>query len=254
MRQYHVQLDEGEIGEYVLLPGDPARSELIAQHFDAARHVMSNREYTTWTGTLDGVAVSVCSTGIGGPSTAIGAEELIKVGARTLIRVGSCGALQPSLRFGDLVVVQAAVRDDGTSHQYTPSSYPAVATFDVVCALRDAAVAASRPHHVGVVSSKDAFYAELEGERMPLAEELRRNVEALRRAGCLAAEMECATLFTVAAIRGVRAGGVVGVVNEAAGGEGSMPDVHALPMDATIATAVDALRLLIARDRSMAAV
>ncbi len=248
MRQYHVQLDEGDIGRYVLLPGDPGRSERIAARFDDPRHVMTNREYTTWTGTLDGVAVSVCSTGIGGPSTAIALEELCNVGATTLIRVGTCGGLQPELLYGDLVVCQAAIRDDGTSHQYAPASFPAVATLDVTIALRDAAVAAGRRHHVGIVSSKDSLYSELEMERMPVEAQLRANWEAGVKFGCLAAEMECATLYIAGQVRRIRTGGVVGVVN-VAGGTGTMPeDVKTLPIDTTIDTAVDALRLLIARD------
>ena len=248
MRQYHVQLDEGDIGTYVLLPGDPGRSEKIASRFDNPRHVMSNREFTTYTGTLDGVTVSVCSTGIGGPSTAIALEELCNVGATTLIRVGTSGALQPELRYGDLVIAQAAIRDDGASHQYAPAAFPAIGDLDVVLALRDAAVTAGRRHHVGIVSSKDSLYSELEMDRMPVAAQLKANWEAGVRYGCLAAEMECATLFVAGQVRRVRTGGVVGVVNTA-GAEAEMPDdVKALPIDTTIDTAVDALRLLIARD------
>ncbi len=250
MRQYHLQLDAGDIGTYVLLPGDPGRSEKIAERFDSPRHVMSNREYTTFTGELDGVLVSVCSTGIGGPSAAIALEELCNVGATTLIRVGTCGAVQPELRYGDLVICSAAIRDDGTSYQYAPASFPAVASLDVVLALRDAAKRANHRHRVGIVSSKDSLYSEMEMDRMPVAGQLRAHWEAGRRFGCLAAEMECASVFIAAQVRRVRAGGVVGVVN-VAGAEAEMPeDVTALPIDTTIDTAVDALRLLIARDRS----
>ena len=248
MRQYHVQLDTGDIGAYVLLPGDPARSERIAAHFDAARQIRSNREFTTWTGTLDGVPVSVCSTGIGGPSTAIAMEELANVGATTLIRVGTCGAIQPELKMGDLVICQAAVRADGTSRQYAPTSFPAVASFEVVTALRDAAATLGSPHHVGIVASPDSFYSEVERGRMPIEAELAAEWKAGERFGVLAAEMECATLFIAAQVRRLRAGGIVGVVNTA-GGDAEMPaDVSKLPIDATIEAAVEALRILIRRD------
>src|SRR5437588_522301 len=140
-----------EAGGYVLPPADPGRCERTAAHLDGAARVAANREYTTWTGTLEGVAVSITSTGIGGPSAAIAVEELCTIGAHTLVRVGSCGAMQPSLRLGDVIVVQAAVRDEGTSAQYVPLAWPAVAHIDTVDALRAAAAAAGARHQVGTV-------------------------------------------------------------------------------------------------------
>ncbi|MGI8847605.1 MAG: nucleoside phosphorylase [Candidatus Dormibacteria bacterium] len=246
MRQYHVQLDEGEIGGYVLLPGDPGRCELIASRLDGGRHVRSNREYTTWTGSLDGVAVSVTSTGIGGPSTAIAAEELIRLGAHTLVRVGTCGAMDPDLRFGDLVIAQAAVRNEGTSPQYAPLAFPAVADLDVVAALRDAARDNGRAHRIGVVVSSDAFYPEVDPPCSPVESELRARWDAWVRLRCLAAEMECSALFTIAALRGTRAGAILAVVNEAAGGAEAMPEARELPLPAMLDTAVASIRRLIA--------
>src|SRR5579864_3084082 len=161
-RQYHLQCGPGEVGGYVLLPGDPARCALIAQRFEAARLVAANREFTTWSGHLDGTPVSVTSTGIGGPSTAIAVEELCNLGAHTLVRVGTCGGMQPQVRWGDLVIAQAAVRDEGTTAQYVPPGYPAVAHVDVVHALRAAAAERVGGHHVGLVQSKDSFYGEME--------------------------------------------------------------------------------------------
>jgi uridine phosphorylase len=245
MRQYHVQLEPGEIGGYVLLPGDPGRCERIAALFDDARHVRSNREYTTWTGSLNGVPVSVCSTGIGCPSTAIAAEELIRCGAHTLIRVGTCGAMDPGLRRGDLVIAQAAVRNEGTSLQYAPLAFPAVADIEVVSALREAARDLGRGHKVGVVVSGDAFYPEIEPESSPMEPRLRELWQAWERLGCLAAEMEAAALFTVAALRKVRAGTVLAVVNEAAGGAEVMPDASELPLQSMLETTVAGVRRLI---------
>jgi uridine phosphorylase len=245
-RQYHLQCAPGEVGGYVLLPGDPARCALIASRFSDARLVASNREFTTWTGTLDGVAVSACSTGIGGPSAAIAVEELCNLGAHTLIRVGTCGGMQASVRWGQLVVAQAAVRDEGTTLQYVPVGFPAVAHVEVVDALRAAASARVGVHHVGVVQSKDSFYGEMEPDRMPVAAHLKASWDAWVRAGVLASEMECATVFVVAATRGVRAGAVLVCVNETPLTR-EMPPPSDLPLADLLDTGVDAVRRLIAR-------
>jgi uridine phosphorylase len=242
-RQYHLACGPGDVGGLVLLPGDPGRCERIAAHLDGARLVATNREYTTWTGALEGVPVSVTSTGIGGPSAAIAVEELCNLGAHTLIRVGSCGAMQPGLRLGDVIVAQAAVRDEGTSAQYVPLAWPAVAHLDVVDALRAAAASAGVRHHTGTVQSKDSFYGEMEPGRMPIAAELQARWTAWVRAGVLASEMECAALLTVAAVRRVRAGAALAVVN-AAPTVDAMPDPSRLPIDALIEVAVDAVRRL----------
>jgi uridine phosphorylase len=241
-------VEAGDIGSYVLLPGDPGRCELIASRLDGARRVAAHREFTTYTGSLDGVTVSVTSTGIGGPSTAIAVEELIKVGARTLVRVGSCGALDPSLRFGDVVVVQAAARGDGTPDHYAPPGFPAVADVDVVLALREVARAAGHRCRVGVVLTNDAFYAEMEPETFPLERQIRARWDTWARAGCLAAEMETATLLTVAAVRRVRAGAVLAVIDSASHGLAGLPDPGRLPVDAAIDIAVGGLQRLIALD------
>ncbi len=247
-RQYHLQVEAGEIGAYVLLPGDPGRCEVIAARLEGARRIASHREFTTYTGSLDGVPVSVTSTGIGGPSAAIAVEELVRAGARTLVRVGSCGTLDPGLRFGDVVVVQAAARGDGTPDRYAPAGFPAVADLDVVLALRDAARATGHRHRVGVVLSNDAFYAEMDPESFPEAGVIRARWDAWARAGCIAAEMEAATVLTVAAVRRVRAGAVLAVIDSAAEGVGGLPDARGLPVDAAIDVAVGGLRRLIAQD------
>jgi uridine phosphorylase len=233
----------------VLLPGDPARCALIAERFEDARLVASNREFTTWTGTVDGVLVSATSTGIGGPSTAIAVEELCNLGATTLLRVGTCGGMQSQVRWGDLVIPQAAVRDEGTTAQYVPSGYPAVADVHVLDALRAAAAARVARHHVGVVQSKDSFYGEMEPERMPVATALTTRWEGFIRSGVLASEMECATLFVVAAVRRARAGAALVCINETPL-EREMPPPSELPLDALLDTAVDAVRRLIAADRA----
>lgn len=237
--EYHIQCSLGDVGKYVLLPGDPGRCERIASRFDNPRLVAANREYTTYTGTLGGVPVSVTSTGIGGPSTAIAAEELGHLGAHTFIRVGTCGGIDKSLTPGDLVIGDSAVRNDGTSLQYLPLAYPASASFEVTSALVDAAKQIGARYHVGATVSNDAFYREgdaAEGTD-PLAE--------LRRGRILAAEMEAATLYTVARVRGYRAGAICMVSNIIAG---EMPPPESLSLDGLIDTSVAALRLLSAHE------
>ena len=248
MRQYHIGLDDGEAGEYVLMPGDPGRCELIASRFDNPVHVASNREYTTYSGTLDGVRVSAVSHGIGAPSTAIAAEELYKVGARTMIRVGSAGSMQPGQHIGDLVIATSAVRAEGVSPQYAPIEVPAAAHLDVINALRDAARERNNAHHVGVVISNDSFYSEMEADRMPLGPQIKARWSAYVKAGVLASEMECSALFIIGAILRIRTGGIVVCVNETPVPE-DMPHPGALPLDNLIDTATLALRRLITADR-----
>jgi uridine phosphorylase len=250
-RQYHLQCGPGDVGGYVLLPGDPARCARIAERLAEARQIAANREFTTWSGSLDGTPVSVTSTGIGGPSAAIAVEELCNLGAHTLVRVGTCGGMQPQVRWGDLVIPQAAVRDEGTTAQYVPSGYPAVAHVDVVHALRVAAAERVGGHHVGVVQSKDSFYGEMEPARMPVAAELQARWHAWINAGVLASEMECAAVFVVAAVRRARAGAALVCVNETPL-QREMPPPSELPLDALIDTAVDAVRRMIVRDRATA--
>ena len=167
--QYHLQLKQGDVGRYVLLPGDPGRCEKIARFFDEPKLIARNREYITYTGTLLGEKVSVTSTGIGCPSTAIAVEELIRVGAQTFIRVGTSGGIQPGTKTGDIAIVTAAIRDEGTSRQYLPIEYPAVADPDVVIALRQGALKLELPFRIGVSHSKDSFYGEVEPERQPMS-------------------------------------------------------------------------------------
>lgn len=246
----HIQCDEGEVGEYVLLPGDPGRVPLIAAHLDGAREVAYSREYRTWTGTLDGAQVSVTSTGIGGPSAAIAIEELAQLGVRTFIRIGTCGALQPELRVGELVIATAAVRDEGTSRQYAPLPYPAVSSPEVVDALRRAATDAGVPHHAGVVHTTDSYYAQHEAERMPIAAELAERYRAWQRLGALCSEMETAPVLVLAGgVLRRTAGSVLAVAGNRVSGEHldqpGMRDRRDEGIERAISTAVAAVRSLI---------
>ena len=244
--QYHIKLRAGESAPYVITPGDPGRVTEIANYLDGAIEVAYNREYRTCRGTYRGVDVSVTSTGIGGPSAAIAFEELIRVGAQVLIRVGTSGSLQPDVCLGDLVVAQSAIRDEGTSRQYVPIEWPATASFDVTQALAQAARSQQEIHHqvqrthVGVVHSKDAFYAE-EPKLMPTYAEWQMKWEAWHRMGALCTEMEAATLFSVAQLRRAHAGAVLSVIGETRDEEVKIAKVGNGP---AILTALEAIYLL----------
>lgn len=240
--QYHVQLKQGDVGRYVLLPGDPGRCEPIAALFDEAAHVATNREYTTWTGTLDGEKVSVVSTGIGCPSTAIAVEELIKLGADTFIRVGTSGAMQPDTPSGQLAVVTAAIRDEGTSSHYLPMEFPAIANFQVVDAISQAARTLEASYRLGVTQSKDSFYGEVEPGRMPMASRLEDRWATWIAGGAICSEMEAAALFIISSIHRVRAGGIMHMWSE---GDESAADRLRL-----LQVSVESLRVLIAQDRA----
>jgi uridine phosphorylase len=241
--QHHIQLKAGDVGRYVLLPGDPGRCEPIAQLFDDPVKVASNREYETWTGTLDGEKVSVVSTGIGCPSASIAVEELIKIGADTFIRVGTSGAMQPDSFTGELAVITAAIRDEGTTSHYLPMEFPAVADPQVVFALADAAKTLGHPYRLGVSQSKDSFYGEVEPDRMPMAEQLHRRWDAFVAGGAISSEMEAAAIFVISSIHRVRAGGIMRMWLDGT----DDTDPH---MEKLLGTAVQALRNLIRDDKA----
>ncbi len=247
-RQYHIQVAKGEVGRYVLLPGDPKRCAKIAQYFDDPVQVADNREYITITGTVEGIRLSVTSTGIGGPSAAIALEELTNCGADTFIRVGTCGGMQQEVLSGDLVIASGAVRMDGTSREYAPVEYPAVADYEVLTALVEAAKSREERYHTGVVHCKDAFYGQHNPELLPQSSVLLSNWEAFMRMGCLASEMESSTLFIVGGYRKVRTGTVLLVMaNQTRAGLGlENPIVH--DTDSAIKTAIEAVKILAKRD------
>ena len=250
-KQYHIQVGKGDVGKYVILPGDPKRCVKIAQYFDDPRLIADSREYVTYTGYLDGVKVSVTSTGIGGPSASIAMEELVKAGADTFVRIGTCGGMQTGVLSGDVVIASGAIRMEGTSREYAPIEFPAVADFGIVTALKKAADELGVRSHVGVVQCKDSFYGQHSPERMPVSYELLNKWEAWKRLGCLASEMESAALFVVAAALGVRAGSCFLVLanqeREKAGLDN--PVVHDTEM--AIRTAVGAIRNLIREDGAL---
>lgn len=250
-KEYHVNLEAGDVGEYVILPGDPGRCEKIAQYFDQPKLIASNREYVTYTGYLKGVKVSVTSTGIGGPSAAIAMEELIHIGAKTFIRVGTSGGMQVDVLGGDVVIATGAIRLDGTSKEYVPLEFPAVADFDVVQALRASAKDLGLRSHTGVVQCKDNFYGQHDPKSMPISYELLNKWEAWKKAGALVSEMESATLFIVGSTRRVRVGSVLLVVANQTRRELGLEDIQVHDTDVAIKVAIKALEKLIEEDQKV---
>lgn len=246
-KQYHINVTGEQVGKYCILPGDPGRCEKIAAFLDDPYHVSSNREYNIWNGTLCGETVTVCSTGIGGPSAAIAMEELAACGAEVFIRVGTCGGIDLSVKSGDIVIASGAIRQDGTSREYAPIEFPAVSDPDVMVALMGAARALGYDSHTGVVQAKDSFYGQHSPTRMPIAGELLAKWEAWKRLGVLASEMESGTLFVVASALGVKCGSVfMSVWNQEralAGLDTDSDEQH--DTERAIKVAIEALRALI---------
>ena len=242
--QYHIGLKQGDVGKYVILPGDPKRCAKIAQYFDEPKLVADNREYVTYTGYLDGEKVSVTSTGIGGPSAAIALEELVNVGAETFIRVGTCGGMQIDVKGGDIVIATGAIRAEGTSKEYAPIEFPAVANLDVTNALVQASKNLGYTSHTGVVQCKDSFYGQHSPETKPVSDELLNKWEAWKRLGCLASVMESAALFVVASYLNVKVGSVfLTVANQEREKQNlENPVVH--DTEKAIKTAIEAIKIL----------
>ena len=242
--EYHLRCGREDVGEYCLLPGDPARCDSIGALFEEPRLIGQNREYRIVTGRVGDKRVSAVSTGIGGPSAAIAMEELAELGVHTFLRVGTCGGIRRDVRPGDAVIATAAVRFEGTSREYAPIEFPAAADFSVTLALKQAAEALGVPCHLGVVQCKDSFYGQHRPEVMPVAGKLEERWEAWKRLGVLASEMESAALFVVAAHLGVRCGTVLHTVWNQERAALGIEEESAMDTEAAVRIAVEALRRL----------
>lgn len=247
--QYHIGLGEHEVGRYVILPGDPKRCKKIAAYLEDAKLIADSREYVTYTGYLEGERVSVTSTGIGGPSAAIALEELVLAGADTFVRVGTCGGMQTEVEGGDVVIATGAIRMEGTSREYAPIEFPAIADIEVVNALTEAARTLGYQYHTGVVQSKDSFYGQHSPERMPVDYELINKWNAWIKLGCKASEMESAALFTVASYLRVRIASVLLVVANQEREKQGLDNQVVLDTQKAICTGMEAIRNLIRQDR-----
>ncbi len=250
-KQYHTQLGPEDVGRYAILVGDPGRVPKVAAYLEDARQVAGNREFTTYTGTLDGQKVSVASTGIGGPSAAIAMEEMVRCGTHTFIRVGTCGGMREDVVGGDLIIASGAIRMEGTTREYAPIEFPAVPDPEVMVSLMQAADALSLRHHVGVVQCKDSFFGQHEPEKKPVSYELQQKWEAWLKLGALGSEMESAALFIVGASLHVRVGTVLlALANQERAKKGlSNPQVH--DIDGAIRTGLKALRILIKKEEAV---
>ena len=245
---YHLNCVKGDVGRYVLLPGDPGRCEAIAKLFDNPVHIGMNREYNIWTGTLLGEKVSVCSTGIGGPSAAIAMEELVQIGADTFIRVGTCGGIHLDVKPGDVVVATGSIRYEHTSMEYAPIEYHAVANFDVTTALKTASEELGYCTHTGVVQCKDAFYGQHSPEKSPVYYELLQKWESWKRLGVKASEMESSALFVIADALNVRCGSCFHVVWNQEREKAGMFMPMTEDTSGAIKVGVEAIKKLIAAD------
>ena len=246
--QYHIGIGKGDIGEYVILPGDPKRCASIAKYFDNAKLVGDNREFVSYTGYLDGVKVSVVSTGIGGPSASICMEELCNLGAHTFIRVGTCGGMQLDVKGGDIVIATGAIRMEGTSKEYAPIEFPAVANIDVVNALIDACKEENIDYHAGVVECKDSFYGQHQPELLPYGSQLLKKWDAWLKLDTKASEMESAALFIVSQYRKVRCGSCFLVVANQEREKNKLENTQVHDTDQAIHVGIKALKKLIAND------
>ena len=246
--QYHIGLRDGDVGEYVILPGDPKRCAKIAEYFDNPKLIADKREFVTYTGYLNGKKVSVTSTGIGGASASIALEELVKVGAKTFLRVGTCGGIDINVKGGDIVIATGAIRMEGTSKEYAPIEFPAVANFDVTNALVQASEQMGFTNHVGVVQCKDSFYGQHNPEKMPVSYELLNKWDAWKRLGCLASEMESAALFVVSSYLKVKTGSVFLVVANQEREKQNLENPIIHDTDKAIKTAVEAIKILMSKE------
>lgn len=248
-KQYHIQCAANDVGRYAILPGDPDRCQKIAEYLDFPLKIAQNREFTTYTGLLSGEKVTVTSTGIGGPSAAIALEELHALGVDTVIRVGTSGGMSRMVHVGDVVIATGAIRMEGTTKEYMPMEFPAVADFHVTEALVKAAGNLELPFHVGIVECKDSFYGQHAPERMPVGYELQNKWKAWISGGALTSEMESAALFVVGSVLHMRVGSVllVGVNPELK--KSGINEGHCNDTSRPIRIAVEAMKQLIENDR-----
>ena len=251
---HHLKLKKGDIGRYVIMPGDPKRCEKIAKRFDSPKLIADFREYATWTGYIDGVKVSATSHGIGGPSTAIALEELIKVGADTFIRVGTCGGMNMDVLPGDIVIVNGAIKLGGTMDNYIPKEFPCVPNIEVLEAMIEASKNIVNnlkgKTHVGIVQCKDAFYSQHAPESMAVDKELLYKWDSYIKAGALASEMESATLFAVGSAKNVRTGAAMLVLHNQERVKNNINDKKDYTGEEAIDLVIESIKTLIKKDNS----
>lgn len=249
-RCFHIKCVNGDVGRYCFLVGDPARCDSFKKHLTDPYELTYNREFRIVNGELEGRKVTVCSTGIGAPSTAIAVEELCDVGADTFIRCGTCGGIDLSVKSGDIVVATGAVRFEHTTAEYAPIEYPAVPAFEITDAICRSAKDLGFSYHAGIVHCKDSFYGQHRPESMPVSYDLVCKWEAWKRLGVLASEMESSALFVIGDYRRCRTGACFLAVwnqeRDKAGFEQTM-DVN---VENVVAVSVEAMKKIIIADKN----
>lgn len=249
-REFHIKLKKGDVGRYCILVGDPGRCELVSKYFDSPVHMGQNREFNIYNGYLEGEKITVCSTGIGGPSTSIAVEELFNCGADTFIRCGTCGGIDLHVQSGDIVVATGAIRFEHTSREYAPIEYPAVSDLDIAYSLREAALEMGKRTHTGVVQCKDSFYGQHCPERMPVSYELLNLWDAWKRLGVKASEMESSALFVIADALKCRAGACFHVIWNQERELAGLDQFKDENIDSAVKVAVEGMRKIILKDLS----
>lgn len=249
-KTHHTDLTMENTARYAIVPGDPDRCELIAKYLDNPKKIAQKREYTTYEGFLEGERVLVTSTGIGGPSASIGIEELHMIGVDTFIRIGTCGGMQLDVMAGDVAIATGSIRAEGTTKEYMPIEYPAVPSYECVEALIEASKTLGLNYHTGVVQSKDSYYGQHSPERMPVGQDLITKWNAYIQAGCIASEMESATLFIVSAVLGCRAGAIFHVASNQERVRAGLSNNRTFDADKAIQASVEAIRVLIKKDKA----
>lgn len=245
----HLGVTADQIGKYVFLPGSVERASLIAEHFDNPVKIAHNREFLTYTGTLEGVPVTVTSTGIGGPSAGIAIEELYSCGAHTMMRVGSAASTSSKVRLGDVVIPNGAVRMEGTGDHYLPFEFPAVPDYEMLKALEAAAVKLGYPYNISVTITKDSFYTEASPETKPVYEELKYRWNSYLAGGATNTSMECAVLFLIGACLRIRTASVMISATNFGEYSNDAADYPAGWEQRAIAVGIEAMRMMIRRDR-----
>lgn len=242
---FHIGLTMSDIenAKYAILPGDPGRVSKIARMMDSYKPLAVNREFTSCLGSINNEKVLIISTGIGGPSTAICVEEIYRLGIKNIIRVGTCGGMQKDVDPGDLIIASSAIRQEGTTKEYAPIEFPAVANIDILNSLKASADKLGYKYHVGVVQSKDSFYGQHSPETMPISYELKNKWDAWIKAGCLASEMETAALYVVSQVRGIKACSILSVIwNQE---KNDVKESNNFDVDREIKVTVEAIKMLI---------
>ncbi len=246
----HLGVTSDQIGKYVFLPGSVERASLIAEHFDNPVKIAQNREFLTYTGTLDGVPVTVTSTGIGGSSAAIAIEELYACGAHTMMRIGSAASTSPKVKIGDVVIPNGAVRMEGTGNHYLPFEFPAVPDYEMLKALEAAAIKLGHPYNIGVTITKDSFYTETEPETKPVYQELKYKWDSYLAGGATSTSMECSILFLVGASLGIRTSSVLISATNFDEYSNDAEDYPTGWEQRAIETGIEAMRMMIRKDKA----